>query len=334
MTDTPQLPRVYRATSGLMSNPWIYFAGGLALVAVALFGFIVSLRGPTDPLQLHLRSTLPMIFAVGLFMTGWRLACSPREVIFGAEGLQVGSGRSNRRFSWDQIAWADEQTQAMTNRKLLAVYGNDGKALVKLPSNFERFEELVAAIKQRLTDHPSPHAGAVRWRRSRRQGKALLVGSVLAAAGAVFMAWMTYDQHRTEHLLRTRAVDGEGLVVRKFIAPDGRTHRIEYRVAGAGEDAKLHNVEIDPLLWTVLQDGARVPITTVPDHPEIARLRVGEIKDEFLNPPQMLNVLLCIAMIVMAILFLVGAIMGFKGIDIGTDKRTGKLKVERLPPLA
>jgi hypothetical protein len=55
-------------------------------------------------------------------------------------------------------------TQAVTNRKVLAIYGNDGKVILKLPSNMERFDALVSAVTQRLTDHPSPHAAAVRWR--------------------------------------------------------------------------------------------------------------------------------------------------------------------------
>ena len=333
MRDSPDLPQVHRVSSGLTSNPWVFFGGGLALVAVAAAGFAFSLRGPTNPLQLHLRSTLPMIFAVGLFMTGFRFARSPREVVIDHDAVQIHSGRSTRRLDWDQIAWADEQTQAISNRKLVAVYGNDGKVLVKLPSNIDRFEELVHAVKQRLADHPSPYAGAVRWRKSRRQAKMFFVGTLLALAGAAFMGWTIYDQRRTDHLLRTEAIDGEGVVVRKFVAPDGRTHRIEYRVAGAGDNAKLHNVEVDPALWVVLDPGARLPIITVPGHADIARLRAGEIEDEFLNPPPILNVLLFIGMSLMAILFLVAAILGFKGIDIGTDKATGKLKIERLPPL-
>jgi hypothetical protein len=159
----------------------------------------------------------------------------------------------------------------------------------------------------------------------------LLAFVVLPLAGATWTAWMAYDTHRAEQLMRTQGVGGEAVVVRKFIAPDGRTRRVEFRVADAPENAHLHNVEIDPQFWALLQAGARLPVKTVPGHPEIAHLRFGEIKDDFLNPSPMMNGLLSLGLLVMAILFLIGAILGFKGIDIATDPVTGKLKINRLP---
>jgi hypothetical protein len=74
-------------------------------------------------------------------------------------------------------------------------------------------------------------------------------------------------------------------------------------------------------------------VVTVPGHPEIARLSAGEVKDAFLNPSPATNLLLGLGLLVMAALFLAGAILGFKGMDIATDPTTGKLRIERLPPL-
>jgi hypothetical protein len=225
----------------------------------------------------------------------------------------------------------------MSNRKLLVVYGNDGKVLLKLPGSLEGFDSLGAAVKARLAEYPSPHAPAVRWRKARRTAIALLVGTVFTLAGSAWTAWMAYDTHRARELMRTQGVDREAVVVRKFVAPDGRTHRIEYRVAGAGaetgagKDAPLHNVEVDPIVWAMLQTGGRVPVKTVPGHPEIARLSAGEIEDEMGSDSPTLNLVLSIALFVMGGVFLVGAILGFKGIEIATDPQTKKLKIERLP---
>ena len=331
MTPRPEsVEQFHRVSLGLTSRPWVFFAGGVGMLAVSAVGFFVALYGRTGPLQLHLSSTLPAIFAVGLFMTGFRFAASPREVALTQEGLEVRFASVQKRWVWEEIAWAEVQTQAITNRQMLAIHGNDGKVLAKLPSNLERFDALVDAVKGRLSEHPSPHAAAVRWRKSRKQAKWMVIATAVALAGAVFMAWMTIDQRRTEMLLRQQGIDGQGIVVRKFIAPDGRTHRIEYRVAGAGEGAKLHNVEIDLGMWALIEAGSRVAVTTVPGRPDVARLNGGEIKDDFETSP-VLNILLCVGMLVLTVFFLVAAIFGFKGIDITTDKVTGKLKIERLP---
>jgi hypothetical protein len=258
------------------------------------------------------------------------MARSPWAVGFSAEGLHVHYRKGARLLGWGEIAWAEVGSQAMTNRKLLTIYGNDGKVLLKLAGSLEGFDSLVAAVQKRLAEHPSPYAGALRWRKCRRQAAGLLVATALTLAAASWMGWMAYDERRSSELMRTQGVPGEAIVVRKFVAPDGRTHRIEYRVAGAGDDAPLHNVEVDRTAWTLLRAGQRVPVKTVPGHPEIARLVVGEVEDA-MEPSPVTKLLLMAGMLVLAVVFLVGAILGFKGIDIATDPQTGKLRVNRLP---
>jgi hypothetical protein len=88
---------------------------------------------------------------------------------------------------------------------------------------------------------------------------------------------------------------------------------------------------VNELLWAFFKTGARVPVKTVPGHPEIARLKVGEVRDDSFEPSPMMNGLLSLALLVMSGLFVAGAVLGFKGIDISTDPVTGKLKLERLP---
>jgi hypothetical protein len=294
-------------------------------------GFILALQGPHNVFRFHLQTTLPAIFAFGFFATGYVFTRAPREVEVSSQGLQIRFARATKHLSWSDISWSDLQTQAFTNRKVLTLYGNDGKVVVKLPANLEQFDSLAESIKKRLEDHPSPHASALRWRKSKRSGVMLLMLAIIPLAGSVWLAWMAYATNRDNQLMHTQGVQTEAILVRKFIAPDGRTHRIEYRVAETGEGAPVHNVEIDKLDWTLLQPGAHLPVKTVPGHPEIAELLSGEIKDEVLNPSTTMNVLLSLGVFVMGIMFLVFAILRIKGIDIITDPMTGKLKVERLP---
>lgn len=117
--------------------------------------------------------------------------------------------------------------------------------------------------------------------------------------------------------------------MRKFLAPDGRTHRVEFRVADAGDDAYLHNIEVDARFWPMLREGMLVPVKTVAGHPEIARFP-GEVKDDFLNPSSNTDLLLAAAMLVLGAFFVTAAVLAFKGIDIATDPATGKLRVNRL----
>jgi hypothetical protein len=330
MTSPPELPQVYRASTGPGSNPWLFVAGGAALVAVSVFGFFVSLHSHNGPFQLHFASTLPMMFAVGLFMGAYRLAGSPREVALDAQGIHVRSGNAERLLAWADVAWSDVQTQAFTGRRLLKVYGNDGKVALTLPSSLEPFDALAAAIRQRFTAQPSPRTDAVRWRKTRRNAILFIVIGVFALAGAAWMAWTSYTTRRDDELLRTQAVDGQAVIVRKFLAPDGQTRRVEFRVAGAGDDADLHNIEVDLKFWPLLREGMRMPIKTVPGHPDIARFP-GEIKDEFLSPSPTTNLLLAAALFVMGLFFIAGAVLAFKGVDIATDPATGKLRINRLP---
>ena len=90
--------------------------------------------------------------------------------------------------------------------------------------------------------------------------------------------WLAYSDARAQRLLRESAVPGEATVVRKFVAPDGRTHRIEYRVAGV-EAAPLENVEVNPLLWSAMAEGERLPVLYVPADPSVSHLRIGQIDD-------------------------------------------------------
>ena len=249
-------------------------------------------------------------------------------------GIHVRSGKSERLLPWSDVAWSDVETQGFTGRRQLKVYDNNGKVALRLPSSLEPFDALVANLRQRLTAQPSPRTDAVRWRKTRRNAALFLFVGTLALAGAVWTAWQSYTTRRNEELLRTQAADAQALIIRKFVAPDGQTRRVEFRVAAPGErmpaDGYLHNIEVDRNFFALLREGMRVPIKTVPGHPEIARFP-GEVKDEFLNPSPKFNLLLSLALAALGLFMTAGAVMAFKGIDIATDPATGKLKINRLP---
>jgi len=59
-----------------------------------------------------------------------------------------------------------------------------------------------------------------------------MLGSLLGM-GAVFIAFRTHADQRGNTLLRTKGVQGDGEIVRRFVASNGVAKRLEYRIAGA-----------------------------------------------------------------------------------------------------
>src|SRR4051812_14807760 len=115
MPPPPDVRRAYRVSSQASAKAWVFFAGGIGLLVVALGGFLLALRARTmTQLNLHLTTTVPCILAVGLFAAGYRLARSPREVAIDDRGVEVWFGQRQRQWSWDEIAWAEVKTQATT----------------------------------------------------------------------------------------------------------------------------------------------------------------------------------------------------------------------------
>jgi hypothetical protein len=119
-------------------------------------------------------------------------------------------------------------------------------------------------------------------------------------------------------------VHGEGEIVRRFVAPNGVTKRIEYRVQGS----KLRNVEVDPILWDQLEHAKTVPVVHIPDEPDINRLEFGEVKkDDFTGTPAG-GYLLSTLGGLMALFVLGFSPFAWMGYDLAFDKeqRTWKLK--------
>jgi hypothetical protein len=310
----------------------LFFAGGIVLVILGIGGFFATLIGKSGMVQLHLSCTLPMIMAFGCFSAAYAIARAPRSVAVDQSGITVASSKSSRQLPWDKIAWAETATQAMTNRKLLKIYGNDGKTLTTLSPDLMGFEQLTQLVIGHLKEYPSPHMLNVRWRKAKRRGAGLIAGGIFACALASAVAWIAWDEHHSAALLQSNPVTGEGIVERKFIAPDGSTHRIEYRVA-SGSRSDTHNVQVEIPLWETLKTGDRLPIKTVPDHPEISQLVSGEVKDDF-RPPANLTPALATIVFLMGIFFFIGGIMSRRGIDLKFDSKTRKFRIERIGKIA
>jgi hypothetical protein len=87
-------------------------------------------------------------------------------------------------------------------------------------------------------------------------------------------------------LLAEKGVPGEADIVKTFLAPNGITCRLVYRVKTPAGNAEERNAEVQPLIWAMLAQAKTVQVRYVPDEPSISRLAVGEVEqpDPSKNP--------------------------------------------------
>ena len=306
---------------------WGCIAGGVLLLLVAVAGLFLTLRTRGNTVQLTFTTTLPVVFAVGLFGTAYALSRAPRSVVLSAAGVTIVSPGAAREHPWDQIPWSDVDTAALGNQKRLNLYGRDGRALVRIPQGIQGFDDLVALFKSHHEQSPSADATTVQWKHARKRGIQLTIGGVLACLLGIVNAYIAYDEHASAKLLESRGAPATAQVVRKFTAPDGVTRRIEFKVTDPSGASHLHNVELEPSYWTLLPENAELPVTTVPGRPDVARLGFGEVASDKTSPALMGAVSALV--IVIGLLLLAAAVMSFRGVDINYDTSTG-LQIRRI----
>jgi hypothetical protein len=162
-------------------------------------------------------------------------------------------------------------------------------------------------------------------KKARRNAALAFVIGLFMSFGCAFVAWETREEQRASRLLEEKGQPGEGEIVRRFVAPNGVTKRLEYRVAGSG----IRNVEVEPVHWNRLESAKSVPVIYVPDEPGISRLVRGEVRDkEFTKTPAggYGMAALCGAMA----LFLLGASpFMWNGWDLAHDTKNRKWSLKR-----
>jgi hypothetical protein len=310
-------------------NAFWWFVGGLAALAGAAVGFIVALVARVDQLSLHLMTTLPTLIGLGAITAGWTLARTPNQVAVGPGGLRIEGKRERRSYAWSQIGWATVGTGSLNQRRQLVVYDTEGKTIAQLSEAFDGFDTLVELVKQRIADKGDDTAERIRTRKAKRS--ALLTAAVavalLAAGGG--LVWMTYREQRAARLLEQVAVPGEAEIVRRFLAPNGITPRLEYRVTTPAGRSATRNAEVTRPYWDSLEGAASVPVRYVPDEPKISRLVTGEPEETDITRKPLFGYGLSAAVSVLSLVLLGAAWLQWCGWDIDLDSKTGKLSIQR-----
>jgi hypothetical protein len=149
------------------------------------------------------------------------------------------------------------------------------------------------------------------------------------ALGAGFAAWTTHENQRALRLLAARGEPGQAEIIRRFVAPNGVTKRVEYKLVNSAGRTATRNVEVEPRFWDRLEGAKSIPVIWVPEEPSISRLALGEVRDnEFTKTPAGGYGLAALAGL-FGVFLLVASPFAWNGWDLAHDAKSKKWSVKR-----
>src|SRR5262249_42978843 len=95
---------------------------------------------------------------------------------------------------------------------------------------------------------------------------------------SVLVLVINMKEIRGDELLTTTGVAGQGRIDRRFIAPNGVTARLEYKITTPDGKTGTHNAEVERFYWQSLEGAKTVPVIYAKNEPEFSRLATGEIE--------------------------------------------------------
>lgn len=320
---------VFLRRQTMATNPLLWIAGGIAGFLFAALGLWAAQRSPGNDITLHLQTSVPATLGLGAFLTAWRLARAPLEVGVGSSGLRITRRRGSQIHLWSRIGWSTVQAGALDHRRHLKVYDLEGRRLATLSQDLLGFDNLAEQVAARIAARQDGAAQKVSLVKARQSAVFIAVTSLVFLSLSAFVALETRDTSRAQRRLRESAVPGEARIERRFLAPNGITPRLVYRIDAPGGRSAERNVEVERPTWDALAGATTVPVLYVPDAPEISRLAEGEVEDRSLMSRPLFGYGVPAALSLMCCLFLVAAVLQWRGWDIDLDTKTGRLSIRR-----
>ncbi|MFO0946108.1 MAG: hypothetical protein U1D30_09205 [Planctomycetota bacterium] len=316
--------QVFENPQSPAGNPIYYFLGGIGLIAVAILGFISVLGAKHSQMALQLRTTLPMLMALGMIARGFSLRNLPTRIVVGLNELEIATKRWKRRYAWSEIGSASTTNVFNSPKTCLRITDLAGKTIIRVDESFPDYQKLVKWMEFYVDAKPDDTSLRIMSRKAKWLGLGSFVLGAFLGTAAIYIAMETQEIQRANELLPVKGVRAEGEIVRHYIAPNGVTKRIHYRIA----DSKVRNVEVDPLYWEELAGAKTVPVIYIPDEPDISRLERGEVTDDDYMKTPTGGYLFASLGALMALTFLVFSPFAWMGYDLGYDdkQRTWTLK--------
>jgi hypothetical protein len=321
--------QVFRPKRAAGNNPALWMAGGIAMLGLAVVGFVAALYSRVDLMTLQMMTTLPALIGIGGIAGARSMAGTPSEVGVGPAGMRVVNREGEKRYGWDSVGWCKVDATPMNSRKMLTVFDTAGKPLLRIADTLNGFDALVEAVKANIAAKPDSTAAKIQTTKAKRQAVFMGLGGIAFLAVSIAVAMMTSQEIRADRLLKTSAVQGTARIERRFLAPNGVTPRLEYRVTTDDGNSGTRNAEVERAYWDSLEGVRSVPVVYVPGEPSVSRLLAGEVdeKDSFKNP--IIGYGLPAVVGALSLGFLVGAVLSWRGWDIDLDSKTGKLSIKR-----
>lgn len=255
-------------------NPTYYFLGGVGLIGVAIVGFVAALGIDRGPMMLHIMTSVPTLAAIGLLARGFSLRKLPSRIVVGPEVLEITTDGFASRYAWAEIGSAAKANVSISQKSCLRITDTAGKMIAQIDESFPEFQRLVTLVESHVDAKLDDTSVRLMARKAHRTGISTFVLGCVLATSAVFIALSAREEQRAEALLSAKGVPGEAEIVERLTAPDGKTRRIKYSIAGS----QVKNVEVHPVTWFLLEHAQTVPVIYVPDEPDISRLEAGEVK--------------------------------------------------------
>lgn len=318
----------FRQQSPGLSANWL-LAGGIGAFALAAFGFVACQFTRSGQLNMQLMTTVPVLIGIAAIAKSRAMARTPRRVTVNRQGLSVESDRGIRSWTWRDIGWSSVTTAGTSRHRQLMIYDLRGKTLTKFGEGIEHFDALIELISSIIDNRGDGTAKTIQQQKGRRSSLFIGAVSLVMAALAIFTLREALENRRTERLINEASVQGEAEILRRFVAPNGITHRLEYRVRTPNGPSKTRNAEVTESYWNSLEQQTTVRVEFVPAEPNINRLLEGEVESTGLGDSPGVHIAVSCALMVLCALFLLAAVMQWFGWDVDLDSKTGKISIKR-----
>lgn len=320
---------VFERKQGAGVSAVLWTIGGCVALGFAALGFVLTLLTRPNQFAMHATTTLPTLLGIGALNAAWRMARSPRQVTVGPGGLTIDHAKGAEAYEWGRVGWATVGPGVLNQRRQLVLYDVHGKLLATISDAFDDFDQLTEVVQQRIATKEDDTAERLQRQKSKRSALFLAATAIGLLALAAVNLWMIQREQRAQRLLSEAAVPGDAEIVRRFLAPNRVTARLEYLVKAPDGTQATRNAEVTRDYWDSLEGATTVPVKYVSADPSISRLTIGEVPDD--DPAKRPAMLygLCAVLALICLFLMAAAVLQWRGWDIDLDSKTRKLSIKR-----